>query len=141
MLLSRKITAAFIATFLLGGMAGGLLEWDVTDTKLSDFMKHTADPDSMVTRIDQKYLVDYKLTPDQVARIQPLTTDMAQHLFQIRNQFGLDIISSLKDYHSKVSLVLTPDQNALYDKDNADRIKRMTGLLVPNQSSPPAPQK
>jgi hypothetical protein len=141
MLLTRKITAAFVATFLVGALAGGFIQYDITDTKLSDFLKKTADPDSMTARIDKKYTDAYHLTPDQLTRIQPLTHDMALHVFQIRSQFGVDIVSSMNDFHHKVSEQLTPDQRALYDKDNLDRMARMNTMLVPNQSSPATPGK
>jgi len=48
MRLTRKITAEFIGVFLIGALAGGLVTWSYTDTRLSTFMSRTNDPDSMV---------------------------------------------------------------------------------------------
>ena len=138
---SRKIAAAFAAIFLMGALAGGLVTWDLTDTKLSGFMKKTTDPDSMAARIDQKYVKDYQLTPDQQSRIEPLTKDMTQHLYRIRSQFAVDIISTLDDYHGKVAELMTPTQREAYEKANAERKQRMSSMLLLNQSSPTPSQK
>ena len=141
MLPSRKITAAFAAVFLVGVLVGGLIGMDLTDTQLSGFLKRTSDPDGMVTRIDQKYLKDYQLTPDQQARIEPLTRTMAQRLNQIRTQFGVDVIATVDDYHAKVAEQMNPSQREAYEKANIDRKKRMNSMLLLNESSPSPGQK
>ncbi len=141
MLLSRKITAAFAAIFIIGVLVGMLIAWDLADTKLSDFMKKTGDPTSMVARIDQKYSKDYQLTPDEQSRIHPLTKEMAQHLYQVRQQFGMDILATLDDYHQKIGEQMTPAQREAYDKANADRKKRMSAMLLLDQNPSDQGQK
>jgi len=71
MRLTRKITAEFIGVFLIGALAGGLVTWSYTDTRLSTFMSRTNDPDSMVARIDKKYADEYHLTPDETKPDEP----------------------------------------------------------------------
>jgi uncharacterized membrane protein len=141
MLPSRKISAIFVATFLIGALAGGLATWDMTDTKLSGFLKKTSDPDSMTTRINQKNLKDYQLTPDEQSRIEPLTRAMAQRLYQIRRQFAVDILSTLDDYHQKVSEQLSATQREAYDKATVERKKRMSSMLLLDQGSSGQGQK
>jgi uncharacterized membrane protein len=68
---TRKIIADFIGVFLIGALAGGLVTWSYTDTRLFTFMSRTNDPDSMVARINKKYADEYHLTPDELNRIQP----------------------------------------------------------------------
>jgi hypothetical protein len=136
MFLSRKIALAFLAIFFVGVLVGGLIVWDVTDTKLSMFMKKTNDPDSMAHRITEKDARDYQLTADEQARIEPLTKDMAQHLYRIRSQFAIDIISSLDEYHRKVAEQMTPSQRAAYEKANAERKIRMSSMLLLNGGTP-----
>ncbi len=138
---SRKIVLAFVATFLVGAIAGGLLVWDFTDTTLSGFIKKTSDPDTMAATIDQKNLALFHLTPDQVAATKPMTRAFTQRLYELRNQFAQDVMAAMADYHAKVAAQMTPAQQAVYAKANADRAKRMSALLFLNQSSPPAAQK
>jgi hypothetical protein len=136
MMPSRKLAWVFVGIFLIGALVGGLVVWDFSDNQLPTFLKRTSDPASMAVRINQKYITDYQITPDQQSKIEPLTKDMTQHLFQLRNQFAADVISTMDDYHAKVSLVLTPDQQAAYAKANSARKQRMSAMLFLNQSSP-----
>ena len=133
---TRKIIADFIGVFLIGALAGGLVTWSYTDTRLFTFMSRTNDPDSMVARINKKYADEYHLTPDELNRIQPTIKEMAQHVYQVRHRFGLDIMPTLDEYHQKIAAQLTPDHRAAYEKSIAERKKKLTSMLLPDQSSP-----
>jgi uncharacterized membrane protein len=137
MSLTRKIIADFVGVFLIGAIAGGLVVWCYTDTQLSTFMKKTNDPvESMVARMNKKYADEYHLTPDELNRIQPTIKEMAQHIYQVRHQFGLDIISTLNEYHQKIAAQLTPEHQAAYEAATAVREKNLSAILLPDQSSP-----
>jgi len=133
---TRKIIAEFIAVFLIGALAGGLLTWSFTDTQLTTFMSRSNDPDSMVARMNKKYADEYHLTPDELNRIQPQIKDVAQHLYQLRHQFGLDAIATLDTYHQKVAEQLTPDHRDAYLKVIGEHQKKLSSVLLPDQSSP-----
>jgi uncharacterized membrane protein len=132
----RKIIAEFIAVFLIGVLAGGLVTWSVTDTQLSSFMSRTNDPDALAARLSKKYADDYHLTPDEVDRIQPTIREMTQHLYQVRHQFGLDIMATLDEYHQKIAEQLTPEHRAAYEAATAERKKKLGNVLLLDQSSP-----
>ncbi len=133
---TRKIIADFIGVFLIGALAGGLATWSYTDTRLSTFMSRTNDPDSMAARIDKKYADEYHLTPDEQSRIDPLTREMTRRLYQFRHQFGVDVIVTLDDYHRKIAAQLNPEHRAAYEKAIAEHEKKLTSVLLPDQSSP-----
>jgi len=142
MRLSRKITGEFVAVFLIGVVVGGLAMWDYTDTEMTKFMTKTNDSDSvMVARINQKYVKEYGLTPDELARIQPLIKDMAHNMSHIRRQFGIDIISTYADYHAKIAEQLTPEHRAAYEKASTERQKQLSDLLKLDQNPPDQGQK
>jgi len=141
MSLTRKIIADFVGVFLIGAVAGGLVMWCITDKQLTTFMTNTNNPDSMVARINKKYVDEYHLTPDELNRIQPEIKEMAQHLYQVRHQFGLDVMATLDDYHQKIAAQLTPEHRAAYEKTVADHRNRLSSLLLPDQSSPNGGQK
>ncbi len=136
MQLSAKIVCEFAAVFLIGTVAGGLIMWDFTsDSELSKFMTKTNDPDSvMVARINQKYIADYQLTPDEINRIQPTVKEMAQSMSHIRRQFGIDIITAFTEYHKKIAEQLTPEHRAAYEKASSERKKVLSDLLKLDQN-------
>jgi uncharacterized membrane protein len=133
---TRKIIAEFVAVFLIGAMAGGFVMWSYTDTQASTFMSRAADkPDSIVARINKKYVDDYHLTPEELSRIQPIINDMAQHTYQLRHQFGADFMASFDSYHQRIAEQLTPEHRAAYEMATAERRKVLMNLLLPDQSS------
>jgi uncharacterized membrane protein len=134
---TRKIISEFIGVFLIGAVAGGLVTWSYTDTQLSTFMSRTnGGPDSIVARLTKKYADEYHLTPDELNRIQPEIREMAQHVYQVRRQFGVDIMATLDEYHQKIAEQLTPEHRAAYEAAIAEHRKKLAGLLLPDQSSP-----
>ena len=133
---TRKIAAEFAGVFLMGALAGGFVTWkSYTETQLSMFMSRTNNPDSLAARIEKKYVDEYHLTPDEVKRIEPTIQEMAQHIYQVRHQFGLDVISTLDGYHEKIAAQLTPEHRAAYEKAVADRKVKLSGMLLPDQGS------
>ena len=134
---TRALTALFVGTFLVGGAVGALLDTVFQDMTLTDFLQRTSDPAAMAARINQKYQDQYHLTPEEQKKIQPLTADMAKHLYNVRRRFGVDVISTLDDYHRRIGAQMTPDHQAAYQKANAIRRQRMTQMLL--LDPPPAP--
>ena len=126
---SRKIAAAFAGVFLVGGLVGGLVESTFHDVRLTHFFDSTTDPKKMAVKINQKYLVEYSLTPDEQARITPIVQDMAQRLCLTRRQFGVDILATLDDYHTRIGQQMLPAHRDAYQKANVDRKKRMSAIL------------
>lgn len=133
---TRKIIADFVGVFLIGALAGGLVTWFCTDTQLSMFMSRTNDPDAFIARINKKYVDDYHLTPDELNRIQPTVREMAQDIYRVRHQFGVDVMATLDAYHQKIAEQLTPEHRVAYEAAIAERHKKLTSLLLPDQSSP-----
>jgi hypothetical protein len=138
---TRKIIAEFIGVFLIGALAGGLLAWSFSDTQLTSFMSRTNDPNVLMARINKKYADQYHLTPEEMNRIQPLTKEMAQSIYKVRHQFGVDILSTLDTYHQQIAAQLTPEHRDAYLKATKERTKNLTALLLSDQSSPTQGQK
>jgi hypothetical protein len=141
MLPSRKIAASFVAVFLIGALVGGLATWDFSGRRLSRFMTNTTDPKSMAERINQKYASTYQLTPDQQAKIAPLTQAMAQELYHERQQFATDVIKTLDTYHAKIAVEMPPEQRDTYEKANQERKQWMNKALLFDQASSDPTQK
>jgi uncharacterized membrane protein len=134
---TRKIIAEFVAVFLIGALAGGLVTWSYTDKLASTFLSRAADkPDSIVARVNKKYADELHLTPDELSRIQPMIVEMAQRTYQLRHQFGLDFMATFDEYHQKIAEQLTPEHRAAYEKATAEHRTALNNLLLPDQSSP-----
>ena len=111
------------------------------DAKLAQFLNRTNDPDKMIARINEKYLNDDHLTPDELNRIQPLIKEMAENVSQTRQTFGHDILATVTLYHQKIAMQLTPEHRAAYENASTEREKQISSLLLPDQSPPPQGQK
>jgi uncharacterized membrane protein len=132
---SRKVTAVFVAVFLIGALVGGLFITTFRDMTLPRFLTSTGDPKSMAARINQKYIREYQLTADEQARIAPLTQEMTQRLYVIRRQFGVDIMATLDDYHQRIGAQMNPDHRDAFQKANEERRKRMSTILLLDQTA------
>ena len=129
MLPTRRITAVFIGTFLVGALVGGLVTLTFQDVRFSHFLSSTGDPKNMASRINRKYVQEYGLTSDEQTRIAPLTQDMTQRLYLLRRQFGVDILATLDDYHQKVGEQLSPEQRQSFQRANEKRKARMSTMF------------
>ena len=159
---TRKIVAEFAGVFLIGAVVGGMATWSYTteqysnlpdlygritlprpvDTTLNTFMSRTADSsDSMLARMNQKYVDDYHLTPDEMTRIEPTLKAMSQDIYQVRHQFGVDIVGTLDKYHAQIAAQLTPEHRVAYQAAMADRRKKLSSLLLLDEGSPTATAK
>jgi hypothetical protein len=98
-------------------------------------MSHSNSPEGMAARINQRYMTEYHLTPDEMTKVQPDIVAMSRHLYLVRHQFGLDVISTLDDYHAKIAAQLTPDHRVTYEAAQAERKKKMTTMLLPDPGS------
>ena len=59
---------------------------------------------------------------------------MAQRIYQVRHQFGVDIMSTLDDYHTKIAAQLTPEHRDAYEKAMAAHRKNLSNTLLPDPS-------
>ena len=132
---TRKVAGAFVGVFLIGALVGALLVKAFEDLWVNRFLVSTADPKSMAVRIDQKYLHDYHLTPDEELRIRPLIQEMTQQLYLSRKRFGVDIISTMDDYHNRIAEQMLPEHRDAYKEANDKRRKRMSSVLLLDQAA------
>ncbi len=132
---TAKIIAEFVGVFLIGGLAGGLLEWSYTDTQVATFMTRTNSPEGLAERISTKYVSEYHLSSDEMTKIQPDIVALARHMYLLRHQFGVDVLATSDTYHAKIAAQLTPEHRAVYEAAQAARKKSMTAMLLPDPST------
>ncbi|HUB66354.1 MAG TPA: hypothetical protein VL981_02575, partial [Candidatus Methylacidiphilales bacterium] len=119
--------------FLIGAVSGGLITWSLTEkspTDISTFMTKTNDRDQVIVdRINTNYAHDYSLSPEELARIQPLVKAMAQHTTQIRHQFAADFIATFEENHAKIAAQLDPPHREAYLAATAKKDKELRVML------------
>jgi hypothetical protein len=138
---TRKLVAQFVGVFVIGALVGGLLTNSLSDTSLTTAMSHWNNADSLETRINTKYANEYHLTPDEMEKIKPLTKQLAQDLYKIRHQFGVDIVDTLNRDHAAIAAQLTPEHKAAYEAKMSDVTGKINAALLGDQSSPTPGQK
>jgi hypothetical protein len=74
-------------------------------------------------------------------KIKPLTKQLAQDLYKIRHQFGVDIIDTLNRDHAAIAAQLTPEHRAAYEAKMTDLTGKYNAALLGDQSSPTQGQK
>ncbi len=138
---TRKLVAQFVGVFVIGALAGGLMTYSVSDTSLATAMSRWNNADTLEARINAKYAKDYQLTPDELDKIKPLTKQLAQELYKIRHQFGLDVVDTLNRDHAAIAAQLTPEHRAVYEAKMASLTGKLNTALLGDQSSPTPDQK
>ena len=138
---TRKLVAQFVGVFVIGALAGGLITYSVSDTTLATAMSHWNNADALESRINAKYANDYHLTPEEMDKIKPLTKQLAQDIYKIRHQFGVDIVDTLNRDHAAIAAQLTPEHRAAYEAKVNDRTNKFGAMLLGDQSSPAQGQK
>jgi hypothetical protein len=138
---TRKLVAQFVGVFVIGALAGGLLTNSLSDTSLTMAMSHWNNADALEARIYAKYASDYQLTPEELQKIKPLTKQLAQDLYKIRHQFGVDVVDTLNRDHAAIAAQLNPEHRAAYEAKMTDRTGKLSAALLGDQSSPTQGQK
>ena len=138
---TRKLVAQFVGVFVIGALVGGLLTNSLSDTSLTTAMSHWNNADALEARINAKYANDYQLTPEELEKIKPLTKQLAQDLYKIRHQFGVDIVDTLNRDHAAIAAQLNPEHRATYEAKMTDRTGKLSAALLGDQSSPTQGQK
>lgn len=132
--LSRKLAAMFACVFVLGGISGALISMNYGTLRFADFLNRTGDPASLAQRINTKLVSQYRLGADEQARIAPLSREMAQNLYALRQKFGVDVLASIDASHEKIAAQMSPAHRAAYQKDNLDRHQRAASMLMPTST-------
>lgn len=135
MIPSRRLWVMFVCVFALGAVAGGLIVYNFSGTRFSDFLNRTGDPAALAARIDNKYAVKYHLDAEEQARISPLTREMAENLFQVRRKFAEDVLATIDASHAKIAAQMTAEQRSAYVADMAEKRRTSAAMLAPTTNS------
>jgi hypothetical protein len=134
MIVTRKITLAFLGVFIIGALTGVVLTMTFGSVKFTHFLDYTNDPQSMAKRINHKYISEYQLSAEEQEKIAPLVSEMTAQLYAERNQFAVSVLNTLDDYHNKISTLMTDEHSKAYQKDNIQRKEHISQMLMLKQN-------
>lgn len=121
-----------VAIFVAGGISGGAL--GVYETK-----SHLFDPQrdqEMALRWRKRLQDKLELTPDQMARINPIIDNGVAQLRSIRLDTMGRLNKVFEDSYTKISAVLTPDQRTKLDQMDKERREMMEQHWQENHHHP-----
>lgn len=111
--LKGKLIAGFILAFLAGGAAGAFFGFRQSRHGLAPFEHH---PHSLTERMRSRMKTELDLTPQQLARIEPILDHATQELQKIRTDTGAKVRQVLAETNNALKPELTDAQRARLEK-------------------------
>ena len=105
--LKRKLIAGFILAFLAGGAVGGLIAFHQTRNWHAEFGRH---PHSFTERMRNRITSQLDLTPEQVAKVNPILNHATEELQTIRADTGAKVRQVATETNQALAPLLTDAQ-------------------------------
>ena len=121
-----------VAIFVAGGISGGALGVYEPKSHLFDPQREQEVALKWRTRLQNKL----DLTPDQMARINPIIDNGVAQLRSIRSDTMERLNKVFEDSYTKISAILTPDQRAKLDQMDKERREMMMQHWQENHHHP-----
>jgi hypothetical protein len=122
--LTKSQVVAYLALiFIAGGALGAVIT-------LNSARQSNAQPPSMektCNRLQDRMTAKLELTPDQIARLQPVFDETAEALRTVHSNALCDTDRILRAAHEKIAKELRPDQRAkleTFDSQRTEWLKR-----------------
>jgi Spy/CpxP family protein refolding chaperone len=106
--LKWKLITGFLLVFLAGGMTGAFFGAHHFRHSLLDGPHR----EMMGERMRERLRIELKLTPEQVAKITPISDKAAAQLEKIRRETGHRVHDTFVEAHRDMSAALTDEQRA-----------------------------
>src|SRR5690349_12118589 len=106
--LKWKLIAGFVLVFVAGGVTGGFLG----ASTIRHYFLAGGHHGMAAQRMRQHLKAELNLTPEQMAKITPITDKTAAQLEEIRRDTGSRVREIFARSHEQIAAVLTPEQQA-----------------------------
>jgi hypothetical protein len=118
-----KIVLAFAAVFFAGVLAGGVAVMRLIPPPFGPFPNSAELTDRMIRTLK----VDLNLTPDQVAKIQPVIARTTEQTVAFHRELSARIQSDIDSSDVQIEGFLDPKQKARFESIRAKRPVRRNG--------------
>jgi Spy/CpxP family protein refolding chaperone len=108
-----KLIAGFVLAFLAGGAAGVFFTFHQARHWRADFGRH---PHSLTERMRDRIKGQLDLTPQQLAKIEPILDRAAKELQEIRAETGAKVRQVMAETNHALQPELTEPQRARLEK-------------------------
>ena len=105
--LKWKLIAGFILVFVAGGLSGAFLGGLYARHLFFGFHH----PEQIGARMKERLRTELNLTPEQVAKISPITDKMALQLREIRQETARNVHETIAEAHRQMAANLTDEQS------------------------------
>lgn len=112
-LLKGKMVAGFVLAFLAGGAAGAFFTFHQARHWQADFGRH---PHSLTERMRNRIKAQLNLTPEQLAKIEPILAHASRELQDIRAETGAKVQQVMAEINRALQPELTDAQRARLEK-------------------------
>ncbi len=120
--LKGKLVAGFILAFLAGGATGAFVTFHQVRNWRADWTRHSH---AVAERMRDRIKSQLDLTPDQVAKIEPILDHTLNELQQIRAETGARVRQVMSETNQAMKPILTEAQWTKLEKIEAGaRAKR-----------------
>lgn len=123
-----KAIVGVVAVFLLGMVAGGIITHRIYQHRLRAFLRGGPAVAEMITR---RLNAELDLNRDQRAKVLEIVRDSQRQLRKERQKPQPEFRRVLQDTEQRIRAVLTPEQQAKYDKYLAERKAQWQSLGPP----------
>ncbi len=111
--LKAKLIVGFVLAFLAGGAAGAFFTFHHSQHWRADFGRH---PHSLTERMRDRMKTQLDLTPEQLAKIEPILDHATNELQKIRAETGLKVRQVMAETNHALGPELTDAQRAHLEK-------------------------
>jgi Spy/CpxP family protein refolding chaperone len=111
--LKGKLLAGFVLAFLAGGAAGTFFTFHQSRHWRADFGRH---PHSLTERMRSRIKAQLDLTPEQLAKIEPILDHATKELQNIRVETGAKVGEVMAETNRALKPELTDAQRARLEK-------------------------
>ena len=119
--LKWKLIAGFVLVFVAGGVTGGFLG----ASTIRHYFLAVGHHGMAAQRMRQHLKAELNLTPEQMAKITPITDKTAAQLEEIRRDTGSRVREIFASSHEQIAAVLTPEQQAKFEQMRQRRHRMM----------------
>jgi Spy/CpxP family protein refolding chaperone len=110
--LKWKLIAGFVLVFVAGGVTGGFLG----ASTIRHYFLAGGHHGMAAQRMRQHLKAELNLTPEQMAKITPITDNTAAQLEEIRRDTGSRVRGVFASSHEQIAAVLTPEQRDKFEQ-------------------------
>lgn len=133
-----KLIAGFVLAFLAGGAAGGFFTFHHARQWRSDYGHH---PHLLTERLRDRVKGQLDLTPQQLARIEPILDRASKQLQEIRAETGGKVRQVMAETNRALQPELTDAQRARLQKIQQAVQERKGPRHAPRRHEPRAKEK